>query len=322
MKNSIISLLLFLCLPCTNFAQERYQDNIFKNVKMKTYAYSEKNNEFLLADVYSYEKDEEKKRPLLIYVHGGGFASGKRDEKKHNEFCKDMAKKGYVTATIDYTLWMKDKTFSCDQLSSVKIETFKLTANDISRAVNFFIEKKDDFGIDTTKIILLGSSAGAEAILHAAYWSETRKDEEGKVLLSEKFRYAGIISMAGAITSLKLINAGNVIPTQLFHGTCDNLVPYSEAPHHYCDMGKPGYLVLYGGYAIAEHLRSLGKSYYLVTACNGGHEWAGRPLYENIPQITDFLYNDVLKRSNRQLHVILPTDRSDCPEYSDLNFCD
>ena len=206
--------------------------------------------------------------------------------------------------------------------AAVKIETFKLTGNDISRAVAYFIRNKAQMGINPTQIVLVGSSAGAEAALHAAYWKDTRKDEAGKQILPTGFTYGGVIGLAGALFSLDFIQADTAIPTQLFHGTCDYLVPYAEAPHHYCKEDAPGYLKLYGPYAIAEKLRSLGKSYYLFTACRGVHEWSVIPLKHNLKEISDFLFRDVIKGSTvRQIHTIRPSSKPKCPKYSDLDFC-
>lgn len=315
------ALIIFCCLiPSSLLAQERYQDFLFEEVKATTYTYFTKPEEALKVDVYEPTKDTAPQRPLLLYVHGGGFAGGKRDEDRHTQFCKIMAQKGYVAATMDYTLVMKGKSFSCDQAAPNKIETFRLTGLDISRAVRYFINQKEVFRIDTTKIVLLGSSAGAEAVLHAAYWNGCRKNNE-EVILSDAFQYGGVISMAGAIVSLDFIRAKSAIPTQLFHGTCDNLVPYGAAPHHYCAVGDPGYLVLYGAYAIAEQLRNLGKPFYLVTGCQGRHEWNDKPLFEYVPEITNFVYQDILQNKQRQIHLVIPTGQDDCPNYPAFNFC-
>lgn len=310
----------FLFLGIGSRAQERYQDQVFEQVEMQTYPYFSKPDEDLLVDVYQPQGDTETRRPLLLYVHGGGFAGGERDQARHQEFCQKMAKKGYVSATMDYTLVMKGKSFSCDRPADEKIETFLLTARDISRAVRFFIEKRTEFGIDTTQIVLLGSSAGAEAVAHAVYWPATRENGE-EVMLSKQFRYGGLVSMAGALASLDFVDVDSAVPTQLFHGTCDNLVPYGQAPHHYCNLGDPGYLILHGAYSIAERLKAIGMPYYLVTGCRGAHEWNATPLWEHLDKITDFVYQDVLKKASRQIHLIIPTDHEGCPDYPKFNFC-
>ena len=85
-------------------------------------------------DLYT-PKDVAAPRPLLIYVHGGGFSGGKRDESGHLAFCERYASKGWVTATISYHLTMKGKSFSCDQPVQNKISTIFESARNIHQAV-------------------------------------------------------------------------------------------------------------------------------------------------------------------------------------------
>lgn len=321
MKHLLFNFLLVFILISQTHAQERYQDSIFSEVVKITEVFAVKGEEELKMDVYFPENDTEKKRPLLLYVHGGGFSGGKRDSERYNKFAEMMTYKGYVNATIDYTLTMKGKSFGCDQPASNKINTFLQAGYDLSRATQYFIQNASRFGIDTNKIVILGSSAGAETVIHAAYWNAVKEDGEEK-FLSEEFKYAGVISMAGAISTLDIITKENAIPTQLFHGTCDNLVPYATAAHHYCPLESPGFLILNGSYSIYNHLVKLGKPCYLQTACNGGHEWAGEPLTVNIDEITDFVFYDVLHVSKRQIHIIIGTEKEPCEAYDAYNFCE
>lgn len=305
----------------TTTAQTQYLDSLYSDIEKTTFTYYSKPNEDLKLDLYDPIDNTDRNRPLLLYVHGGGFAGGERDHPAHNAFLKNMAARGYVTATMSYTLLMKGKSFGCQQPASNKMETFLKTARDINRAVAFMLENQSRFRIDASKIVILGSSAGAEAVTHAAYWQATRSDSNGTILPAE-FRYGGMVSMAGALANIRHITAENAVPTQLFHGTCDNLVPYGEAPHHYCPADEPGYLMLYGAHAIMERLRNLNKGYYLVTGCNGQHEWNVWPISKNRDLITDFVYHDVVQQMKRQIHTIIPSDKPSCPNYNNFGFCE
>lgn len=321
MKKLLFYFLFVFCVLSQSNAQERYLDSIFTKVEKITEVFAVKGDEELKMDIYLPKKDDETKRPLLLYVHGGGFSGGKRDAERYNKFAEKMTYKGYVNATIDYTLTMKGKSFGCDQPASNKVDAFLQAGYDLSRATRYFIQNASRFGIDPNKIVILGSSAGAETVIHAAYWDAVKQDGE-EMFLPEEFQYAGVISMAGAISILDIITKENAIPTQLFHGTCDNLVPYASAAHHYCPLNSPGFLVLHGSYSIYNHLVELGKPCYLQTACNGGHEWAGEPLTVNLDEITDFVYYDVLKDFKRQIHLIIDTGKKPCPSYDAYNFCE
>lgn len=302
-------------------AQIRYYDSLFQEVDKTTEVYTSKGNVNLAMDIFQPRNDQNQLRPVLLYVHGGGFQGGRRDEPTQIAFCEDFAKMGYVTATMSYTFVRKGLGFSCETPAHEKVETFLLTARDVSRATRYLVTHHERLGIDTSQIILLGSSAGAEAILHAAYWKETFADESGRIL-SDSFKYAGVVSMAGAIVSTDWITQESAIPTQLFHGTCDNLVPYGHASHHYCDQSEAGFLMLHGARSISEHLAEIGKPYYLVTGCYGRHEWNITPIqfYQN--KIRDFLYLDILQGKSRQTHEIISFDTVDpCESYNSFDFC-
>ncbi len=311
----ILAVIVFsVYLPVT---AQRYLEEVFKETTKETVVYLDKGQEKLSMDIFSPVNDTAKNRPVMLYVHGGGFAGGNRDHPNHIKFCEALARRGYVAVTMSYSLLMKGKSFSCDQLAEVKVKTFRSVARDIAHATSYLIENKNKLGINQSQIVLAGSSAGAEAVLHAAYWKSSWLKEK-KAILDNSFQYGGVVSMAGAIVDIKLINKVSAIPTQLFHGTCDNLVPYATAPHHYCDYEKPGYLILHGAKSIADRLDELQKSYYLVTGCNGGHEWNDLPIREYIPLIADFFYHDVLAGEFRQIHTVKSSTRNCTNESAEL----
>lgn len=285
------------CVFSTAFSQ-RYEQHVIDKIKRTTATYLTTDAEDLQMDIYQPVGDPEKARPVLIYVHGGGFSGGKRDEPMIIDFCEDMTRRGLVVVSMSYTLTMQGQSFGCDQPAENKLATFKQAGIEVGEAVAYLLKHKESLRIDPQNIILSGSSAGAEAVLHAAYWSDTH------TALPDNFSYAGVISMAGAIFDINLINPDSAIPTQLFHGTCDNLVPYSTAAHHYCKEGDEGYMILYGGKTIADRLGSINRGYYLVTSCNGGHEWASFPMKEYKSEIADFILQDVINGKKRQIHEI------------------
>ncbi|MEQ9305250.1 MAG: alpha/beta hydrolase [Marinoscillum sp.] len=257
-------------------------------------------------DLFVPDNKSNDQKPLLIYVHGGGFSGGERDHADHIAFCERYAKRGWVTATISYHLTMKGKSFSCDQAVQHKINTIFTAAQNIHQAVKFLIDHEQS--IDPSRVVLAGSSAGAEAVVQAVYWDKTKKD-----ILSDDFKYAGMISMAGALLDERWVTSDSAIPSAFFHGTCDSLVPYGNAPHHYCEADETGFMMLYGGYSLAMKLESINQQYFMVTDCGGGHEWASKPIAKDyIHYIDDFLENGVLKSIKRQSHLVLSEGEGDC----------
>jgi acetyl esterase/lipase len=320
MKHSIIFLNVFflLCLFSLNsVAQERYKEEITDSVRAETFTYAYKDGKSLDMDVYFPMNDKVAKRPLIFYVHGGGFAAGTRNDLGIQAFCKRLARHGYVVSSISYRLTRQgtETGFGCDCPAVDKRNTFNKAVEDLQDATFFMIKNRDKMGIDPQTIILSGSSAGAETALNTAY-----QPPYCYGLDSGPVSYAGVISMAGAIPDTARIFKESAVPSLLFHGTCDNLVPYATAPHRHCKQGQPGYLVLHGGYTIAEKLRKIGTPYWLYTFCNASHEIASKPMTANFNEIIDFCYTFIIKKGTEQRNTVMKTDNKTC-EYQSFNFC-
>lgn len=308
-------LISFFSLPV--ISQERYKDEITDSVRMETYTYAFKDNQSLDLDVYSPAFDNISNRPVLLYMHGGGFSGGARDEQWIRDFCQKVTRRGYVTVSISYRLLRKGTAtaFGCNCPAADKLNTFNEAVEDIQDATFFLIQNRDKLGIDPQKIILSGSSAGAEGVLNAAYQPPYCYD-----LPSGPVSYAGVISMAGAIPDTSRIYKESAIPSLLFHGTCDNLVPYGSASHHYCKESQPGYLVLHGAYPIARKLKQTGTPYWLYTYCNAAHEIAGSPMSANFNDIIDFCFTFIVNKGTEQRVTVKKTDGKPC-DYQTYNFC-
>lgn len=297
--------------------QQRYKEEITDSVRIETFTYAFKDNQSLDLDAYFPAFDNQVNRPLFIYMHGGGFSAGVRNDPGTREFCQRIARRGYVAVSISYRLTRKgtETAFGCNCPAVDKLNTFHEAVEDIQDATFFLIQNRDKMGIDPQKIILSGSSAGAEGVLNAAY-----QPPYCYGLDSGPVSYAGVISMAGAIPDTSRIYKESAIPSLLFHGTCDNLVPYASASHHYCKESQPGYLVLHGGYTIARKLKQTGTPYWLYTYCNAAHEIAGDPMHRNFNEIIEFCYSFVLNKNTEQRVTVIKTDKKPC-EYQTFNFC-
>lgn len=311
-----VSCFLIWVILQTN-AQERYTENLFDSVEVHTYTYMVKGGEHLNIDVYTPFNDLENNRAVLLYVHGGGFSGGLRDGETIKEFCKRIAGYGYVAVSMSYRLTRKGEPtgFGCDCPADDKLKTFQSVVEDIQDATYYLVENRQRFGLNPYRIILAGSSAGAEAALMAAYTPPNCFDlEEGPV------SYAGVISMAGAIPYPDRIYEDSAIPSMYFHGTCDNLVPYATAPHHYCQPTQPGYILLHGPYTLAQKLEELKVPYWLHTTCGGKHELATLPMTRYFDEIIQFCTEYVIHSGGETRHTIISGNADDC-DYQRFDFC-
>ena len=88
----------------------RYRDLIFPMVSVTSDVEYGANishngtNTTLLLDVFEPQGDVEALRPLVIMAHGGFFVSGSKEGVDIVPFCNDLARMGYVAASIKYRL--------------------------------------------------------------------------------------------------------------------------------------------------------------------------------------------------------------------------
>lgn len=294
----LLFLVFFLALGPA-YAQQRYT----------TLTYFETDSFSLELDLFLPETPSPALRPLLIYVHGGGFSGG--DRAGGHKLCTALSEQGIAAATITYTLYMKDKSFSCDGVLSEKIKAIQFAANQLWQATAFFADRADEYGIDPSKIFIAGSSAGAETVLHAAFWDRSVMQLYGDPL-AERFQYAGLIGGAGAMMDINAITRKTAVPAMLFHGSADPLVPYATAAHHYCDTDASGWLMLFGSHSVYERYNSLGADVELHSFCGGGHKFAGAYFYKDQERVYDFIQR-VLSGAHFQNHLIFQKGDANAP---------
>ena len=82
--------------------------------------------------------------PLVIYIHGGGFRAGKKGHAMR--YCDSLYRQGYVIADINYRL-------SQDSI-------FPALIYDCKTAIRFLKRNAGTYGIDTSRIGVMGHSAG------------------------------------------------------------------------------------------------------------------------------------------------------------------
>ena len=300
---------LMLFVVTISFAQQLTTITYFKNDTLQ-----------LDLDLYLPEKiNDKEKLPLVLYVHGGGFSGGERTSGR--DFCSYLSQNGFAAATITYTLYAKNKNFGCDGALPTKIKAFQYAVNDLWLATSYFIKNATKYGIDPAKIFVSGYSAGAETVLHGAYWDFKTMNLYAKNTLPKDFKYAGLIAGAGAIMDLNLITKENLIPMLFFHGSADVTVPYATAAHHLCKTNSSNWLLLFGSHSIYNHALHLNGAASLFTYCNGGHEYSGALFEKDSSYILTFL-KDVLAGRKVQQQTAFKTGKK--PQKGAINYglCD
>lgn len=286
----IFPLIFVSCLSSQEHSTSAFPANKEETKNYPTFSthhFKTVHSDSLYLDVYR-QNTLEADQPLVVFVHGGGFYAGTRKEKNIEHFCDTVSRSGYTVANISYHLYLKGQSFHCDQPSDNKVNAFASAVNDIRSAVLFLQEHADSLGFNPSKVYLAGSSAGAEAVLHAAFWEHDFRNTNDQTL-PDNFKWSGVMAFAGAIVDTSLISSKNLAPTLLFHGSCDPLVPYGSATHHYCPEKTVGALMLHGSKSIYDRILNQNGSVHLVTRCGGKHGSAVTPIERDIPLILKFL---------------------------------
>ncbi len=241
-RNRFASLFLFcLSLSVTVLhAQKRFKQTVFNNIdsigniQFGQAVNLKGENEQLFLNMYMPQADTMKHRPVVIFIHGGGFLNNTRFGGYGSRICNAFAKRGYVTATIDYRLGIADTRTNNDYA-----EALYRAQQDGKAAVRFFRRYAEKYGIDTSQIFIAGSSAGSMTCLGMAYMKEENipaginkekwgslEGNSGNEGFSSKVQ--GVLNSWGAIPDYRWIKAGDA-PLFNVAGTADKTVPYDSS---------------------------------------------------------------------------------------------
>lgn len=236
-----------------------------------TYMFVQRDTCDLYLDIYYPEDGSEtmyngQKKPAILFVFGGGFITGSRDQKYNLPWYGELTRLGYTVIAIDYRLGLKGaKSVGIAQVNLLDT-AIHMAVEDLFSATAFIIENAEALDVEPDNIVLCGSSAGAITILQAEY--ELCNRTACSEILPEDYRYAGLMSFSGGILSRqgKLKFNREASPMLLLHGTEDKLVNYKQIA--FFNLG------FYGSDRIAERLGKYGCSYCIMRYPGHGHEIA------------------------------------------------
>lgn len=215
---------LHLATP-TGAGPLRYRDAVFSDVTVTsglTYGKAARltgSLQTLKLDLYQPTGDAIKKRPAIVWVHGGGFKNGDRFSGELVDQATTFSKLGFVNVSIDYRL-----SGGCAPFTAECIQGIEMAYHDAQAAVRWLRANASTYRIDPDRIAIGGTSAGAITAYNVAYGSD-QVGHSGNPGYSSKVRAA--VSLSGA--ALTTAPDPGEPPTLDFHGTADSLVPLSWA---------------------------------------------------------------------------------------------
>lgn len=228
----------------------RYDTEIFADFDLTSdivygnnVSYDNSGSEDVALDVYEPTGDTETSRPLLIFIHGGTFIAGSKTGDDVKPLAEMYARKGYVTSSINYRLGMNNLLLGPSEGDAS--EAVMRATQDARAAVRFFkksfAEDGNPYGIDTSHIYLVGSSAGGFTALHLAYLDKM-SEIPAFINMSDPSISGGlegvtgtpgynsdvtaIVSLAGALGDASWMESSDDEPVLSMHGDQDGTVPF------------------------------------------------------------------------------------------------
>jgi predicted esterase len=217
------------------FAPERYRTPTFETTASFQLTYATKPHLVnglpvtLQLDMFRPANDVIAARPLIVWVHGGGFSGGNRESMAG--VAQAYARLGYVTATISYRL---DSGNQCLQVQAglltgqqliterARCERAILGArDDAASAVAWLRANAVTFGIDPSRVAIGGASAGAITAIHVG---QTLNTPGGPA--PADVQVSAVLAMSGCNYIEDSIDAADA-PVALLASGGDPLVPFA-----------------------------------------------------------------------------------------------
>lgn len=206
------------------------------------------------------------KKPLMIYIHGGGWISGITDMR--NAYIQNFAEKGFYTASISYT-YAPDKTFP---------EPIR----EICSAIDKIFDEADGKNYDTGNILLAGESAGGYYIFYMAALAadKTLASKLGiEFRHNEEFSIKAMVNHCGCVDLKRLLDPA--LPQSKFPDmkmmVCSFLGMDYESARKYLETDK--------GALTYPHLTPDYPPVFFTTACRDWLRYEGYDMMKEYTQL-------------------------------------
>jgi acetyl esterase/lipase len=133
---------------------QSYTSTSYNDVTSETIQYEHSISDQSLLDIY-YKDDGCSNKPVVLYIHGGGWSGGSRNED--SSYLQQFAENGYVAVAADYDLSSQDRHGA------------QTVEQQLTYAVAWITNHASSYGGDTNRFYIIGDSAGGNLALDIAY---------------------------------------------------------------------------------------------------------------------------------------------------------
>jgi acetyl esterase/lipase len=237
-------------------------------------------------DIYQPKKSPTP-RPVVLFIHGGSWNSGSKDNVLYRAIGRRLAKQGFVGVVISYRL-------SPQALVPQQ-------ADDCARALAWTVAHIKEYGGDPGRIVLMGHSAGGGLAALLATGSDTLL---AKHCLPPSAAHAVLLDDPAGLDML------DYLTKMQYPGDAQYLVPFSRDPAvwrqasalYHVRAGAPPYSIYIGGQTypsisssgekFRQRLTQLGQAPKYTVLLGKKHVgmvtqlfWSSNPLYQELKRL-------------------------------------
>jgi acetyl esterase/lipase len=197
------------------------------------------------------------KPTVLIYIHGGGWKEGDKDNEIETEYAEVLANRGIASISIDYRLSNE--------------ATYPAQNQDVQCAIDYLRSGSHNLPIQTNQFVIMGDSAGGQL---AAIEALDRKELYNGVIMAY-----GVSDLWTQIQDYKDNNAAGYL------GTVNKELAEQASPDNETLEGSPDFLIIHGmedtivpaseSLSFANKLRNSAVSVIYVPIKGASHAFLG-----------------------------------------------
>jgi len=153
--------------------------------------------------------------PVVIWIHGGGWSTGSKNDKRERNICNTLAENGYAAFSIDYLI-TKNMGKAPSVASATPAEPDKAPGDaeenadsndayvpwpqnlyDCKSALRFIRKETTRFGIDPDRIAVSGGSAGGHLALMVGLTADVPELNKGGLYTDQSNKVTCILDFYG-----------------------------------------------------------------------------------------------------------------------------